>query len=234
MPRATSCHSLQLPFVFDSGLLLRDMNVCLEAKWKSHFNTRDYSGDWNSIALYSVSGNAEDIRTEGGTFSPTPMLEACTYFREVIDHFQCEKEAVRLLRLAPESVIHEHRDRGLCYEQGIFRLHVPLQTNSEVDFVVGGVRMDMRAGECWYANFDLPHSVQNRGAVARVHLVIDCIRNAWTDELFGAQGYDFDEERKVLAPDDSTFAGMIAELERMNTDASRKLIENLKAQRNAK
>jgi hypothetical protein len=229
----TACHSLLLPFTFDVQLLLSDMRICSALTWRKHFNNSDYSGDWTSIALYSASGDAEDIHTFGGTFQPTALLNQCSCFPEVISSFACDKESVRLLNLAAGSVIHEHRDRGLRYEEGTFRLHIPLQTNPDVDFIVGGQRMDMQAGECWYANFDLPHSVHNRSNENRVHLVIDCLRNEWSDALFGAAGYDFQREKEVLAPDQKTTLAMIAELERLNTDTSRAMIAELKKQINA-
>jgi hypothetical protein len=228
MRRSTPCHSLKLPFRFDVPGLVHDLATCTASEWKQHFNVADYSGRWTSIALYSVSGNATDIHTHGDTFRPTALLSSCPYFTEVLGHFQCEKEAVRLLNLGPGSVIHEHRDRGLAYEYNAFRVHIPLHTNPGVDFIVGGKRMQMHAGECWYANFDLPHSVNNQSAEPRVHLVIDCIRNEWSDNLFAQCGYDFELERKTLEPDERTVLAMITELERMNTDTARAMITDLK------
>ena len=54
----------------------------------------------------------------------------------------------------------------------------------------------MQAGSAWYANINLPHSVQNKGKNDRIHLVIDCLRNDWSDKLFASMGYDFDYEKK--------------------------------------
>lgn len=233
MRKATACHSLKLSFSFDPSLLWKDMETCASLEWSKHFNANDYSGNWTSIALYSATGNTNDIHTFGGTFRPTPLLDKCPAFVGVLDQLQCGKEAVRLLNLAAGSVIHEHRDRGLAYERGVFRLHIPLQTNAAVDFIVDGVRMEMLAGECWYANFDLPHSVHNKSNENRVHLVIDCIRNEWSDQLFAAAGYDFAKEREVLAPDHTTTLAMIAELERMDSDTARAMIADLKKRINA-
>lgn len=228
MINRTPCHSLKLPFMFDETLLVRDLSLCVETTWNKHFNTNDYTGDWTSISLYSATGNPQDIRTfSSETFRPTPLLGLCDYFRSVIDAFQCEKEAVRLLQLAPGSVIHTHRDRGLAYEHRVFRLHVPLQTNPDVEFIVDEKRMDMRAGECWYANFDLPHRVNNPGPAARVHLVIDCKRNDWSDDLFGKAGYDFEAEKCALEPDAETKRRIQEELLRMNTEMSRKMAQQL-------
>ena len=40
----------------------------------------------------------------------------------------------------------------------------------------------MAEGECWYHNFNLPHSVENRGDVERLHLTLDCMVDAWLRE----------------------------------------------------
>jgi hypothetical protein len=110
---STACRTIRFPITFDPGLLLRDLELCAQEPWNRHVNTSDYAGDWTSIALRSPSGDAGDIRTHStGEFHPTPLAEACTYFTNVIDSFLCEKESVRLLRLAPRAVIHEHRDRA--------------------------------------------------------------------------------------------------------------------------
>jgi hypothetical protein len=42
----------------------------------------------------------------------------------------------------------------------------------------------MAPGEAWYLRLSDPHSVANRGTTDRVHLVIDCVVDAWlTDQL---------------------------------------------------
>jgi hypothetical protein len=220
--------------VLDTALLSRDLSVCENEKWKDHFNTRDYSGDWNSIALYSATGGQNDILTESASgFKPTKLLAGSPYFSEVLDGFKFEKESVRLLRLAPGSIIHEHRDLKLAYEHGIFRLHIPLRTSEDIDFIVGGERIEMKAGECWYANFDLPHSVRNDSGQERIHLVIDGKRNLWTDELFRSAGYDFEAEEKQKRSqyDAHTIGQMIEGLKNMKTETAMKMVADLLEQK---
>lgn len=219
----------QLPFRFDTAQLERDLGICLEMHWQEHFNRADYAGDWSGIALRSATGKMQDIcakPSEG--YRDTPLLESCAYFKEMIGMFQCEKEAIRLLRLAPGSVVKEHRDRGAGYAYGTFRVHIPIRTDAAVSFVVDGCELPMKAGECWYADFDLPHSVSNHSPRDRVHLILDCRRNEWSDELFRKAGYDFAEEKRRLEPDAETKRRMLEELARMDTDAARRLIRQLK------
>jgi len=109
----------------------------------------------------------------------TELLAACPYFREVLAAFPCPLQAARLMRLAPGSVIKEHRDHDLAAEWGVARLHIPIATNDRVDFRVNGTRVDMAPGSTWYLRLADPHSVTNHGDTARVHLVIDAEVDDW-------------------------------------------------------
>ncbi|MFN0175586.1 MAG: aspartyl/asparaginyl beta-hydroxylase domain-containing protein [Saprospiraceae bacterium] len=217
-----------LPFQFNTAKLAADLATCEAQQWAMHYNKNDYSGDWTGIALRSATGNAVDINAVNtSSFQDTPLLAQCPYFQELLDTLQFEKDTVRLLALAPGSVIKEHRDRGLGYEHGCFRLHIPITTDEQVSFVVDNTRLDMKAGQCWYANFNLPHSVKHEGSTRRIHLVIDGTRNEWTDQLFGACGFDFELEKKGKEYDAATKAQMIAHLRLMDNDAVRALIAQL-------
>jgi hypothetical protein len=223
--------SLRLPLRADVQQLTADLHTCLNQQWKEHFNTRDYSGSWTAIALRSQSGNAQDIVANVSElpFVNTDLLEQCDYFKSLLDQLQFEKETVRLLRLQPGSLIKEHRDMGLAYRFGCFRIHIPVVTEASVAFIVGGKNIPMKKGECWYADFDLPHSVKNDSDRERIHLVIDGKRNEWTDELFGKAGYDFEEEKKQLQPQytEKMIDSMIEGLEKINTETSLKMIAEL-------
>ncbi|HEX8955989.1 MAG TPA: aspartyl/asparaginyl beta-hydroxylase domain-containing protein [Burkholderiaceae bacterium] len=219
---------LRLPFDFDPAALLRDLRTCEALSWPAHFHAEDYSGSWTSIALRSASGTAGDIRSHPGSgYRDTELLTRCPYFRQLLRGFACELESVRLLNLAPGSVIKEHCDPFTAYRHGVFRIHVPLATSEDVHFLIGGQRLAMRAGECWYGDFSLPHSVENRGAAARVNLVIDGKRNVWSDDVFARAGYDFAAEADAMRPDAATRERMIAELRLIGTEAAHKLILSL-------
>ncbi len=221
---------LKLNFRFDPEKLKADLATCEVRQWTEHFNKNDYAGNWTGIALRSASGKSGDISAHfSQTFEDTPLLAFCPYFRQILDDLLFEKETVRLLALAPGSVIHEHRDQGLGYAHGCFRLHIAITTDEKVLFTVGGRQLHMNAGECWYANFDLPHSIRHEGTSRRVHLVIDGKRNAWTDTVFQDAGYDFEAEKKAKEYDPQTQAAMIEHLQRIDSDAARAIIAELKA-----
>ena len=215
---------------FDERRLFDDLKRCQGLVWPTHFNTKDYTGKWSSLSLRSASGSETDIFSNANAvYHDTPLLSRCGYFREVIDFFECPKETVRLLSLSPGSFIREHRDPDAGYQDGFFRIHIPIQTNPEVVFKLNGKQLPMQPGDCWYADFTLPHFVSNAGEQDRIHLVIDCIRNDWSDHLFREAGYDFEKDKEVYLSED-TKRKMISELEHFQTETSRKLITDLKAQ----
>lgn len=225
---------LLFPISYNIPRLLADLALCEKYHWATHYNKADYSGEWNGIALRSPNGNTENIlATESSVYRDTPLLEKCLYFKEIIAAFHCELETIRLLALAPGSTIKTHCDRGLAYSMGCFRLHIPILTDPEVAFTVDGEKLPMQAGECWYANFDLPHSVSHKGKTRRVHLVIDGKRNEWTDQLFREAGYDFALENKPKQMDERTKALMIESLKAMGTETALKIVADLESGKSA-
>lgn len=220
----------QLPLSFNVAHLLEDLEKCLSLQWIDHFNKNDYAGDWKIIALRSPEGTSENIYASvDAQFHNTPLLAQCPYFKQVIDSFHCEKEAIRLMQLAPGSEIKAHRDSKCGYEDGVFRIHIPLITEPEVLFYFNGIPVHMAVGECWYGNFNALHRIVHHGIKPRVHLVIDALRNAWSDELFAKAGYDFAwEEKQKRFQRKQQIPATIAALELMDTDTARQMIAGLK------
>ena len=179
---------LKLPFCFDSQSLKNDLNKFVEGDWTPHFNTQYYEGDWSGIALRAVrgaklSGLYPDPAAEA-CFEETENLARCEYFPRVLKTFECEIESARLLRLGARAKIREHRDYLMSFEDGVARVHIAVQTNPQVEFFLDRRLVKMEAGEAWYLNLNLPHSVVNHGERERVHLVLDCIVNDWFRKFF--------------------------------------------------
>jgi len=182
---------LQLPLSFDPALLRRDLDRLSSVDWISHFVTQNYEGDWSVIPLRGPAGASHPVMMiypdpTATAFEDTPMLAACDYFRQVLGAFACEVQSVRLMRLTPGSVIREHSDNDLDFAQGAVRIHIPITTNPDVDFRLNGTRVVMGPGSAWYLRLSDPHSVANRGAADRVHLVLDAVVNDWVEGLFQA------------------------------------------------
>lgn len=225
--------SCQLPISFSIEKLKNDLLTCETNLWTPHFNTNKYEGKWTSISLRSQSGLESDILSfPDKEYKNTPLLDSCPYFKEIMDWFECEKESVRLLRLGPNSEIKEHFDNDTSYEEGFFRIHIPILTNSEVYFYVDRKRIPMKMGECWYANFQLLHRVENKSSEPRIHLTLDCLRNEWSDKLFSKMGFDV-----TYLPNkqysDEVKQQIIAELSRNPSEINTKIIEDLQSQMNS-
>jgi hypothetical protein len=165
----------RLPLTCDVRRLQDDLDAVAPSEWAPHFNTQYYDGDWSGVPLrahpeYRVPLATDPTRDD---YADTAAMACCRYVPELLGDLPGDVQSVRFLRLAAGAAIKEHRDFGLCLENGAARLHIPVRTHADVDFRVAGERIRMAEGECWYVNFDLPHSVANRGTADRVHLVID-------------------------------------------------------------
>jgi ribosomal protein S18 acetylase RimI-like enzyme len=177
---------LKLPLQFTAANLQSDLARLGTENYVPHFNQAYYQGDWSAISLRSVGGQANHIYpdpTAGNNFADTPLLACCPAASQVLGMLRCPQKSVRFLRLKVGSVIKEHRDYELGFEDGEVRLHIPVVTNPDVDFRLAGNRVVMQEGECWYLNVNQPHSVNNRGTTDRIHLVVDCVVNDWLREL---------------------------------------------------
>jgi hypothetical protein len=223
--------SSKLPISFSIDKLQKELAICENDLWTPHFNTNRYEGNWTSVSLRSQSGLVNDITSFANTeHKNTKLLDRCSYFKEIMDWFECEKEAVRLLRLGPGSEIKEHVDNDTSYEDGFFRIHIPIITNEEVFFYVDKKRVPMKMGECWYANFQLPHSVENKSTEPRIHLTLDCIRNDWSDKLFEEMGFDLHFSPETTSYSDGVKQQIIDELSRNPSEVNAKIIADLLAE----
>lgn len=182
--RVVAC--ARLPVASPLADLQAEVAGLLARAWVDHVNQRDYVGGWDVLPLRCQRQHAgahpvlQGFAIDGGQdWQDLPVLDDCPALRGVLDALACPRQSARLMRLHAGADILPHRDQGLGLEHGQARLHLPIQTTAEVDFIVAGHRMPMAAGELWYFNADLVHEVRNRGAQDRIHLVVDCEANDW-------------------------------------------------------
>jgi hypothetical protein len=181
--------AIRLPLRFDPEPLRADVLALRADDWIPHFNTAYYQGDWSGVALRSVGGVARQLYPDPnpkGSYEDTEILARCPAIAAAVAAFDCEKTAVRLLRLGPGASVREHTDYNLGYEDGEVRFHVPVLTSTSSVFELEGRQIEMLAGESWYVDFNLRHRVANEGAEPRVHLVIDCVVNDWVTRTLEA------------------------------------------------
>jgi Aspartyl/Asparaginyl beta-hydroxylase len=230
---------LQLQQQFEAGKMQHEV-ARLEAEfWQPHYNKSHFEGEWTILPLRSINGSIENIisihdsdTNNLNRYQDTVLLENCKYIKSVLDFFECEKTSVRLMKLAASAVIKEHRDHELSFEDGEVRFHIPVVTNTRVEFYLDDERVTMLEGECWYLNLSLMHMVKNSGTTARVHLVIDCVVNDWVKKLFSDHSlarkdisdekvHDYSKEDKLK---------IIGELRRSNTPTALELAAKMESE----
>lgn len=177
---------LRLPFEFDVTELEADVERFSEDEWSPHFNQGIYDGDWSGIALRTAGSSPLPLYPDptSNDWHDTEQMARCSYVRQVLDTFECEKEAVRFLRLGPGAEIREHQDYMLNIDDGMARVHVPVRTSEKVSFYLEGRPVPMQPGEAWYLDFNRTHAVRNDGDNYRIHLVIDLVANDWVRSFF--------------------------------------------------
>ena len=168
----------------DPAALGNDLAAIEQMVWTPHFVPAHYQGDWSVLPLRAPLGAMHpilQIASNPGTreWVDLPVLLAMPAMVSLLGQFECPLASVRLMRLAAGSEILQHREDDLEASWGMARLHIPLATNSEVDFRLNGTRVVMAVGECWYLRLSDLHSVRNEGHSDRVHLVIDAEVNDW-------------------------------------------------------
>jgi mannose-6-phosphate isomerase-like protein (cupin superfamily) len=164
-----------------------DLRRIADGAWVEHFVRQNYEGDWTVLPLRAPASARHPVQMiysdpSCDTYVDTPLLEACPAIAAALAVFECPLESVRLMRLGAGSIVKTHNDHDLDVEHGRARLHVPIETNPGVDFRLNGEQVVLGEGECWYLRLSDPHSVANRGARDRIHLVIDAIVSPWLRE----------------------------------------------------
>ncbi|WP_339707535.1 aspartyl/asparaginyl beta-hydroxylase domain-containing protein [Algoriphagus aquimarinus] len=116
----------------------------------------------------------------------TAALEKSPYLKSIVDQFSqyTTVNLVRLLFLAPLSVVKEHTDPTLALEEekSMIRLTIPIDNNEGVEFFLNDSLVPMKVGECWYLRLSDPHRIANNGSTNRINLTIDIIPN---DNIIG-------------------------------------------------
>jgi hypothetical protein len=91
-----------------------------------------------------------------------PFLENHIVIRE---HF---------VMLAPKRQIENHID-DFPLMHTCHRIHIPIQTSTEVTFIVNGKNYNIENGQAFLLNTDMPHGVLNDSDQYRIHYIIDVI-----------------------------------------------------------
>ena len=178
---------------YDVTKLIRDMNRVFK---NTHWKNKESDGSWKSITLKGYNGNTQDWleNTELGTnennkYKYTQAVVGCNYFKDIFDSLNTEIYLVRLLKLRKHSKIKYHTDEVVFKNKwNIIRCHLPIVTDNKNIMKLGMplqapkyhiwraedlYSKHMSAGNLWYTNVNMLHSVENNSDIDRIHLVID-------------------------------------------------------------
>lgn len=79
---------------------------------------------------------------------------------------------VMLARMAPGGIIQPHQDANPAAKWP-HKIHIPIETNDQVIFFIGGKPYHLPAGEAVEVNNMAVHGVENRGTTDRIHLIFE-------------------------------------------------------------
>lgn len=171
--------AFRLPFDFDAEQLRQEVERLDSKAYYEVFNP--YLKPNTLMGFHLIE---PELVNEIPVFKPNGHLKESPYLMSVLETFQCDKETFRVHTLKTGATIRKHRDIGRNFENGIVRVHIPIQNDGQLFTFLDDERVVMQPGECWYMDLNLPHEVRNESSGDRVHLVMDCLRNPWWDKVF--------------------------------------------------
>lgn len=144
--------------------------------YKTHKNTVMYQlkfmdYDWVPENK-DLSYNVNELKT----------TEAKTEYNNIIKTLEQFYNGVvvrsELVGLMPNSIVRKHIDEGNMFKFSK-RCHIPIITNENVYFTVLNNTINMKEGGCYEINNAMPHGVENKSNVLRVHLILDIIEKKY-------------------------------------------------------
>ena len=161
---------IQLPLLFDAGVLAAEVEALGEGVWRDH--PQKFPG--NSMLPLLAAGGEPTNESFIGEMAPTPELLRCPYLLQTIASLGAVAGRTRLMRLAGQAEVTPHVDQGYYWTDRV-RVHVPIITQPTVRFVCDGETINMAPGECWIFDTWREHKVENDASRSRIHLVVDTV-----------------------------------------------------------
>lgn len=98
---------------------------------------------------------------------------------------QPEIPKAMLAKLLAGNTIDPHRD-GAGSNQRVHKIHVPLVTNPDVVFHVGGESFHLEVGKAYEVNNIVSHGAANRGQEDRIHFIFEVYEGDYHGDGRGA------------------------------------------------
>ena len=164
----------------DLSFIKRKLAKIPERAWHGSGREQTYEVHKQTQALLLI--HDEDFRHYNPTYHDLYSefrKELKPIFDFISDHFGGDGYIVRALfaRLKGHGRIDTHTD-GLFSLLKCHRIHIPIVTNDQVVFTIGGESKVLGEGEMWEINNATLHAVDNNSDEDRIHLIIDWVPNA--------------------------------------------------------
>lgn len=171
-----------------SGLDISELKKAVLNATEEEWNLNQYRQQKFAVAkdvetlLFKINGN--NVSSGDNPARTNTWEEAWSKWKDLVD--PVVKEAISgyeghekafvnkclIPRMRPGTEIPEHKDLSVVFNVS-HRIHVPLVTNPDVYFMIDGERCVMEEGNAYEINNKAIHSVANRGAEPRIHLLFD-------------------------------------------------------------
>ena len=187
-PKTQFGDRIKLPFTFDVNKMLAEFEA-LKLDHFEYYNVIQLRAPAHLVDTSLPFPPPASDYADGSwcDWMDTPELAQCPYLASVINTFKEHTDVtlVRLLRLAPDSVVKEHTDPtlGLEIDKSVIRLTIPILNKENIEFFLNNTPVPMQPGECWYLRLTDPHRVNNYGQTERVNLTIDMRPNDWIRKI---------------------------------------------------
>ena len=163
----------------DNRIIESTLNSLDNYNWAPVWADKRYAGDhWMTCPLVEE-------------FRKTPNFDEFELPQLIESKMKCQIKNLMFYAMLPGGDIPPHRDMVGNVGLGGLRLHIPIITNKDVNFVVAGEKIFMNVGELWALDTSYTHSVSNFGTQNRIHLVMDVIVNDWVISLLPPKNFKY-------------------------------------------
>ncbi|WP_103068571.1 aspartyl/asparaginyl beta-hydroxylase domain-containing protein [Aquimarina sediminis] len=186
--KTESFDRIKLPFFFEANKMFSEFEA-LKIEYFEYYNVIPLRSPAHLVDTSLPFPPPADDYADGSwtDWLDTNELKQSPYLMSVVDTFRKHTTVtlVRLLRLAPNSMVKEHTDPTLALEieKSVIRLTIPVFKNDKVNFFLNNTVVPMQPGECWYLKLTDPHRIDNHGDTERVNLTIDMLPNEWVRKM---------------------------------------------------
>lgn len=162
---------------FDAQALTEKVLALEEAAWAGDPRRQqdyDVHAQTQSIILLFCSGWPKVAVTRANGWELL-AAEAVPLMEQIVrKHYPPGGSVLRAMmaRLQPGCRIARHKDSHPSFSVA-HRIHVPLVTNPDVEFIVGTERVPPRAHFAFELNNLMFHQVSNNGNTSRIHFIFD-------------------------------------------------------------